>query len=84
MKTSTTRRATPVPAEPKTKLEMLIGMLAREAGADIAQMMAATGWQAHSVRGALAGGLKKKGLRIESTKTDGRRVYRSVAADVGR
>jgi hypothetical protein len=42
--------------------------------------MAATGWQAHSVRGALAGSLKKKGILVESAKTDGRRVYRSVQA----
>ena len=75
--------ATPKPAAPKTKLEALIGLLARDAGADLAEMMAATGWQAHSVRGALAGALKKKGLTIESAKTDGRRVYRSTATKAG-
>jgi hypothetical protein len=79
MKTSKPRRAAPAPPEPRSKLEKLTALLAREGGADIAEMMAITGWQAHSVRGALAGSLKKKGLNIKSTKAQGRRVYRIVA-----
>ncbi len=40
-------------------------------------MTAATGWQAHSVRGAMSGALKKKlGLIIASEKTEAGRVYR--------
>jgi hypothetical protein len=78
MKTPKTRAKQPAPAAPKTKLEALIGLLARESGADLAEMMAVTGWQAHSVRGALAGSLKKKGIVIESAKVDGRRVYRGA------
>ena len=42
-------------------------------------MAAATNWQAHSVRGAMSGALKKKlGLAIHSQKTDGVRMYRIV------
>ena len=43
-------------------------------------MCTATGWQAHSVRGAMAGALKKKfGLVIASDPSDGGRVYRIAA-----
>jgi hypothetical protein len=43
--------------------------------------MHSTGWQSHSVRGFLAAVVRKKlGLRLESEKTDGERVYRIVAA----
>ena len=57
---------------------MLIDMLRRPEGATIAQIMAATGWQAHTCRGAFAGALKKKrGLTVTSEKLDGgERVYR--------
>ena len=42
--------------------------------------MAATGWQAHSVRGAISGSIKKAlGLEVLSEKTDAGRVYRIVA-----
>lgn len=44
-------------------------------------MMAVTGWQAHSVRGALSGALKKKlGLTLSSTPEESGRVYRIVEA----
>ena len=43
-------------------------------------MMSATGWQAHPVRGALAGSLKRRGLAITSEKIDGVRRYRSGGA----
>jgi Protein of unknown function (DUF3489) len=61
-----------------SKEAMLIEMLRRPEGATIAQIMAATGWQAHTCRGALAGALKKKrGLTVTSEKgDDGVRVYR--------
>jgi hypothetical protein len=46
--------------------------------------MAATGWQAHSVRGAMSGALKKKlGLIIESEKAAAGRVYRIVDSRAG-
>jgi Protein of unknown function (DUF3489) len=61
-----------------SKEAMLIDMLRRPEGATIAQIMAATGWQAHTVRGAFAGALKKKrGLTVTSERLDGgERVYR--------
>lgn len=67
-------------ARPATKLAQLQELLRRKEGATIADLTAATGWQAHSVRGAISGTLKKKlGLTIASEKTAGRdRVYRIV------
>ena len=42
-------------------------------------MMEATGWQAHSVRGAMSGAIKKdRGFPVISDKTDDSRVYRIV------
>jgi len=61
-----------------TKQAKLIEMLRAEGGATIDEIVAATGWQPHTVRGAMAGALKKKlGLTITSEKVDGRgRCYR--------
>ena len=61
-----------------TKEALLIDMLRRPEGATIAQIIAATGWLAHTVRGAFAGALKKKrGLTVTSAKPEGgERVYR--------
>ena len=64
----------------KTKLDQLTALLARPRGASLAEMVAATGWQAHSVRGALSGALKRRGLEIASEKIDGVRRYRSGPA----
>lgn len=63
--------------KPQSKLDQLEKLLARKNGATIAEMMQATGWQQHSVRGAMAGSLKKRGLVITSDKTDGTRHYRA-------
>ena len=61
-----------------TKQARLIAMLRRTEGATIAEIVEATSWQPHTVRGALAGALKKRlGLTITSEKVEGRgRVYR--------
>lgn len=61
-----------------TKQAVLVEMLERPEGATIEEMMKATGWLSHTVRGALAGALKKRlGLKIDSEKVEGRgRVYR--------
>ena len=59
-----------------SKLETLLALLRQATGASIQELAAATGWQTHSVRGALAGTLKKKGHLILSEVTDEVRRYR--------
>lgn len=67
----------PAPAQPKGKLGALVQLLLRPQGATLETMQAATGWQAHSVRGAIAGSIKKKlGFTVASEKTEAGRVYR--------
>lgn len=62
---------------PAGKLARLTALLRRPEGATVDDLMTATGWQAHSVRGALSGALKRKqGLVIVSEKTETGRVYR--------
>ncbi len=65
-----------------TKTKVCVDLLRRPKGASIEELQAATGWQAHSVRGFLSGAIKKKlGLILSSEKEDGRgRVYRIVEA----
>jgi hypothetical protein len=60
-----------------SRLDQLQQLLLRGTGASIAQMVEATGWQQHSVRGAMAGALKKRRLVITSEKVDGVRRYRA-------
>lgn len=59
----------------KTKLDLLLARLCKPGGATIEELMKATSWQSHSVRGAIAGSLKKKGHVVTSTKVDGKRRY---------
>ena len=61
-----------------TKQAQLIEMLEAPEGASTAEIVAAFGWQPHTVRAAIAGALKKKlGLQIGSEAIEGRgRVYR--------
>jgi len=70
----------PVQRRKGTKQETLIEMLRAEGGATIVEIVEATGWQAHTVRGAMSGALKKKlGLTITSEKIEGRgRTYMIV------
>jgi hypothetical protein len=79
------------PANPQTprtrensKQAQMIELLKRPDGATLNQLIEATGWQAHTVRGAMAGALKKKlGLNIESEKTYGQeRKYRITTTTV--
>jgi Protein of unknown function (DUF3489) len=59
-------------------------MLQSPAGATIAAMMQATGWQQHSVRGFLAGVVRTRlKLKLGSKKVDGTRVYRVAIRDSG-
>ncbi|RYG88504.1 MAG: DUF3489 domain-containing protein [Alphaproteobacteria bacterium] len=64
------------------KLDLLIALLQRPEGADMSAMSEATGWLPHSIRGAMAGALKKKGHGVSSEKLDGRRVWRITTASV--
>ena len=60
-------------------------MLQSPAGATIAAMMKATGWQQHSVRGFLAGVVRKRlKLKLGSKKVDGNRVYQIASGDSGK
>ena len=78
------REPAPEPATPKGKLGQLVELLRAPGGGTIEAMSAATGWQAHSVRGALAGSLKKKlGLAVVSEKTQAGRVYRIIEIGAG-
>jgi hypothetical protein len=62
---------------PNTKHAHIIAMLRTPAGTTIAAIMTATDWQQHSVRGFLAGVVRKKlGLNLVSEQTDKGRVYR--------
>ncbi len=76
-KKAKTTKATPT-ARDGSKKAQVIALLQQSGGATLKQIMAATDWQAHSVRGFLSGALTKKmGLRIESERTaDGERTYR--------
>jgi hypothetical protein len=60
-----------------SRLDQLQQLLFRDIGASIAEMVEATGWQQHSVRGAMAGALKERGIAITSDKVDGVRRYRA-------
>ncbi|HEV8291473.1 MAG TPA: DUF3489 domain-containing protein [Tepidisphaeraceae bacterium] len=72
-------------AEPGSKQSRIIAMLQSPAGATIAAMMQATGWQQHSVRGFLAGVVRKRlKLKLRSKKMDGTRVYRVATGESGK
>jgi uncharacterized protein DUF3489 len=84
-------RARPLPprARPKPKLPeatapregsktaQVVAMVQRKNGATLAEIMDKMGWQKHTVRGFMAGAMKKAGYAIESFKSDkGERTYR--------
>jgi hypothetical protein len=73
-----TARDAAKPAREGSKKAIVLELLRRPEGTTLADIQAATSWQAHSVRGFLSGALgKKMGLTIESIKTpDGARSYR--------
>ncbi len=70
----------PGPARDGSKAAKILELLKRPGGATAKELMKATGWQPHSVRGFLSGTVSKKmGLKVESAKReDGERVYSMV------
>lgn len=62
-----------------TKIDALISALQKPEGADMATMIAATGWQAHSIRGAMAGAVRKRGHEVGSEKVGDTRFWRITA-----
>lgn len=85
-KTAPKKASKPANSEPQptiklnqpTRLDQLEQLIIRESGASITELTGATGWQPHSVRGAIAGALKKRGLSITSEKVEGVRRYHGV------
>lgn len=64
-----------------SKIDTVIALLRRPDGASLDEIVAATGWQRHSVRGALAGAVKKKlGAPVASQLVDGVLRYRAAEA----
>jgi predicted HTH transcriptional regulator len=74
----TTEAPNPIAIRTGTKQAQIIALLQRPEGASNAEIVDATGWKAHTARGAISGALKKKlGLQIISVKEQGRgSVYR--------
>jgi hypothetical protein len=73
----------PKPPSPRagTKQAQIIAMLQRPEGASVAEMVEATSWQAHTVRGAISGALKKRlGLPIVAEKVEGKGMVYKLPA----
>jgi len=66
----------------RSKQERVIAMLQSPTGTTIAAIMKATGWQRHSVRGFLAGVVRKRlKLNLVSKKINGNRIYQIASED---
>ena len=81
---SSTAEAKGEKGNPGSKQSSVIAMLQSPSGATVAAIMKATGWQQHSVRGFLAGVVRKHfKLKLSSKKVDGQRIYRAAGAGGG-
>ena len=76
-KAAKNRKATTTPAKPASKQDQVLALLRRQDGASIDEIVAATDWQPHSVRGFLSGAVKKRlSIDVISEKgADGVRRY---------
>lgn len=73
----TTRTPTPVAPRDGSKAGQVVALLQRKNGATLAEIMKKMGWQKHTVRGFMAGAMKKAGYQVESFKPEGgERSYR--------
>jgi hypothetical protein len=71
-------------ADPRSKQARIIAMLQSPTGTTIAAIMKVTGWQQHSVRGFLAGVVRKRlKLKLASNKVNGNRIYQITSGDSG-
>jgi hypothetical protein len=71
-----TRSTKTVKSDALSKHDQILGLLRRKQGASLDEIQEVSGWQAHSVRGFLAGTVKKRlGLKLSSNKSDGMRHY---------
>lgn len=72
----------PVAIKVSSKQAQVITLLSNPQGVKLPELMQATGWQAHSVRGFLSGTIKKKlNLNLISQKRDGAQIYRIASGD---
>lgn len=74
---------TTAPPQPRSKRALVIELLRREDGATLPELMAATGWQAHSVRAVLTG-LRKTGFVLDKSIRAGATSYQILEASDGR
>ena len=74
--------ANPVWPAPGTKHAIILDLLRQPDGAALTEIVSATGWQAHSVRGAISGTIRKRlGLQVETLMIEGRgKIYRVTTA----
>jgi len=70
-KAKATKDTTAKPARDGSKTAQVVAMLQRKNGATLAEIMEKMGWQRHTVRGFMAGAMKKAGYTVESFKPEG-------------
>jgi len=88
-KAGSRKRSPAASSKPKagsnTKHARIIAMLRTPAGTTIAAIMKVSDWQQHSVRGFLAGVVRKRlNLKLSSEKVDGNRIYKIKGSDGGK